>query len=117
MNKKELKNKIYDLTNNKDIFIKETPKELTIWASTDDSELYTIYMNIWLEDSFVTIRNYQLNFYIRGKGLGAKFYKLIEEYIKYLEYKEIRLHLVLTGAENFWKKVGFIHEDIWRKYI
>jgi len=118
MNAKKLKSKIYKLTNNKDIFITETPSELTVWACTDESELYTIYIHIWLDDTIATIRTYQLNFYIRGKGIGTQFYQIIEEYLKYWDYTEIQLHQVLTGAENFWKKVGFDKKDnIWRKYI
>lgn len=111
MNIKKLKSKIYELTNNKDIFIKETPKELTVWACTDDSELYTIYINIWLNNTVATIRTYQLNFYIRGKGIGSRFYDIVEEYIKSGEYKEIHLHQILTGAEDFWKKKGFTTEN------
>ncbi len=111
MNHKKLKSKICELTNNQDIFIKETSKELTIWACTDDSELYTIYINIWKDDYFVSIRNYQLNFYMRGKGIGSKFYDIIEEYIKSCEYKEIHLHQILTRAEDFWKKKGFTIEN------
>jgi hypothetical protein len=117
MNHKKLESKIYELTNNKDIFIKETKSELTIWACTDKSELYTIHIHIWLNDTIATIRTYQLNFYIRRNGIGTKFYQIVEEYLKYWDYKEIQLHLVLTGAETFWTRLGFIkYENIWKKY-
>jgi len=113
-----LKSEIFKLTKNNDIFIKEEGKEFTVWACTDNSELYTIYINIWIYDSFIIIRNYEISFYLRGKGIGSRFYDIFEEYLKSQNFKEIRLHLVLTIAEKFWKKKGFSkNEGVWTKTI
>lgn len=107
-----LKLKIYELTKNKDIYIKENERELIVFI--DDM----FYMYITFDISFVTIRNYNIAHKYRGTGFGSNLYNIFEEYLKSCEYKEIQLHLVLTDAEKFWKKKGFIkQEHIWRKVM
>ncbi len=108
----ELKLKIYELIKNKDINIKENEKELIVFI--DD----IFYMYITFDISSVTIRNYNITHKYRGTGLGNNLYNIFEEYIKSCGYKEIQLHLVLTGSEKFWKKKGFAEQDhIWRKIM
>jgi hypothetical protein len=111
MDTEYLKSKIFELTKNDNIFIEENQRELKIWASTSGSEIYSIYLGIWKDKSFVTIRNYEIDFYLRGKGIGSKFYDIFEEYIKLCGYKEIYLHCVLTSAEKFWKKKGYMIQN------
>ena len=76
-------------------------------------------MNIWLYEDYITIRNYEIDFFIRRQGIGSGFYDIIEQYIKSCGYNKIVLHLVLTCAEKFWTKKGFnkINGLPWMKNI
>ena len=114
----QLKLEIYKLIpSQKEIIIDYTNDGLIVSMGTSGSE-HEFYIVIKLNENFSTIMSYSVAHKNRGTGLGSKLYDLFEEYIKSCGYKEIRLHLVLTGAEKFWKKKGFtIKNREWIKNI
>lgn len=116
MDIEDLYNKIFELTQNENIFIEESTSEIKIWATFGDSETYNIYLSAWYEYPTTIIRQYKIDFHLRGKGIGSNFYCIFEEYIKSCGYNEMKLHLVLTSAQKFWIYRGFL-KDTWSKTI
>lgn len=118
MNIEELKFEIYTLTKDKSIFIENNNDELICWIGINNEMLYQCYMVMWFNNNITSIRNYSIKYAYRGTGLGSKLYDIFEKYLISNGCKEIQLHLVLTGAEKFWKKKGFsIQNHIWKKLL
>lgn len=121
MDYQKLKSDIYGITNIKDICIEQREVlsdqgEIIVCNNTE----YNFYMYITYNTSLyiATVRNYSIAHHLRGTGLGSKLYNIFEKYLKSQGFKEIQLHLVLTGAEKFWTKKGFkIIDHVWRKKI